>query len=94
LRVISKGAIAEFSKQYPEALEPLMHWYRVAKHAAWRNLIEIRRDFPHADVVGVLTVFNIGGNNFRLIAAVKYRWQVVYIRNILTHTEYDKDKWK
>lgn len=71
-----------------------MHWYRATKRAAWRNLAETRRDFPHADAAGVFTVFNIGGNNFRLIAAIKYRWQVVYIRNILTHTEYAKDKWK
>jgi mRNA interferase HigB len=56
--------------------------------------VETRRDFPHADPVGVFTVFNIGGNNFRLIAAIKYRWQVVYVRHILTHAEYAKDKWK
>jgi mRNA interferase HigB len=94
LRVISKAAIAEFSEQCPEAREPLMHWYRTTKRAVWRNLVETRRDFPHADPVGVFTVFNIGGNNFRLIAAIKYRWQVVYVRHILTHAEYAKDKWK
>ena len=71
-----------------------MHWYRATKRAAWRNVVETRRDFPHADAAGVFTVFNIGGNNFRLVAAIKHRWQVVYIRSILTHTEYNKDKWK
>jgi mRNA interferase HigB len=71
-----------------------MHWYRTTKRAAWRSLMETRRDFPHADSVGVFTVFNIGGNNFRLIAAIKYRWQIVYVRHILTHAEYEKDKWK
>jgi mRNA interferase HigB len=39
-----------------------MHWYRVAKLAAWRNLFEVRADFPHADAVGLFTVFNVGGN--------------------------------
>ena len=71
-----------------------MHWYRVTKRAVWCNLIETRKDFSHADAVGVFTVFNIVGNRFRLIAAIKYRWRVVYIRNILTHTDYDKDNWK
>jgi mRNA interferase HigB len=73
----------------PEALEALMHWYQVVKRASWRNLVETRLDFPHADSVGVYTVFNISGNNFRLISVIKYRWQVLYIRQILTHTEYD-----
>ena len=94
MRIISKAAIGEFCEQYPEAREPLMHWYRATKRAAWRNVVETRRDFPHADAAGVFTVFNIGGNNFRLVAAIKHRWQVVYIRSILTHTEYNKDKWK
>ncbi len=71
-----------------------MHWYRVAKLARWRNLAEVRGDFPHADSVGVFTVFNISGNKIRLIAVIKYRWQVLYIRHILTHSEYDKGKWK
>ncbi len=70
-----------------------MHWYRITKRAAWRNLTETRRDLPHADAVGVDTVFDIGGK-FRLIAAIKYRWRAAYIRNILTHTEYGRDQWK
>jgi mRNA interferase HigB len=76
------------------ALEPLLHWYHVAKRAHWTSLAEVRKDFRHADVVGVFTVFNIAGNKYRLIATIKYRWRVVYIRNILTHVEYDKEKWK
>ena len=71
-----------------------MHWYTIAKHARWQSLAEVRDDFPHADVVGVLTVFNVGGNKYRLITAIKYRWQVVYVRHVLTHTEYSKERWK
>jgi len=94
LRGISKAAIAEFCEQHPDAREPLMHWYRTTKQAVWRNLVETRRNFPDADPVGVFTAFNISGNNFRLIVAIKYRWQVVYIRHILTHIEYNRDRWK
>jgi len=84
----------EFTRKRPEAVEPLMHWYRVAKRAIWRNLAEVRLDLPSADAVGVFTVFNIAGNKYRLISAIKYRWQVVYIRAILTHVDYSREKWK
>jgi mRNA interferase HigB len=94
VRIISKAALASFAEQHSESKEPLAHWYGVAKHAAWQNLAEVRRDFPHADPVGVLTVFNIGGRKYRLIAAIKYRWQIIYIRHILTHAEYSQEKWK
>ena len=92
--MISKAAITEFVKKHPDALEPLLHWYSVAKRAAWRNLTEVRIDFPHADGVDMFTVFNIGGNKYRLITVIKYRWLVIYIHRILTHAEYSKGKWK
>jgi mRNA interferase HigB len=94
VRVISKAAITDFAAIHPDSLEPLVHWYLVTKRAAWNNLPEVRADFPHADNVGVFTVFNIAGNKYRLVAAIKYRWHVVYIRHVLTHAEYDKNKWK
>ena len=94
LRIISKAAITEFSKTHKDALEPLLHWHSVTKRATWRHLADARADFPHADTVGIFTVFNISGNKYRLIAAIKYRWQIVYIRYILTHAEYDEEKWK
>ena len=55
---------------------------------------EIRELFPSADKVGKLTVFNIGGNKIRLIAAIHYNRRKVYIRAVLTHKEYDEGKWK
>jgi mRNA interferase HigB len=50
--------------------------------------------FPHADQVGKLTVFNIGGNKYRLIAAILFNRGKVYVRHLLTHAEYDQGKWK
>jgi mRNA interferase HigB len=94
VRVISKAAITEFARIHEDALEPLMHWYVVAKRARWQNLVEVRGDFRHADAVGLFTVFNIGGNKYRLVTAIKYRWQVIYVRHVLTHSEYSKEKWK
>ena len=71
-----------------------MHWYAVTKRARWTSLADAREDFRHADQVGRFTVFNIAGNKYRLIATIKYEWQMVYIRQIPTHADYDKGKWK
>ena len=71
-----------------------MVWYRIAKRAAWQNITQVRQVFPHADAVGEFTIFNIGGDKYRLIVSIKYRWQVIYIRHVLTHQEYDQEKWK
>jgi mRNA interferase HigB len=94
VRSISKAAITGFNRIHRDALEPLLHWHGITRRATWRHLADVRADFPHADAVGIFTVFNIGGNKYRLVSAIKYRWQVVYIRHILTHTEYDRGRWK
>ena len=94
VRVISKAAIIEFARNHKDALEPLLHCYLVAKRAQWQSLVEVREDFRHADAVDVFTIFNIGGNKYRLVTAIKYRWQVIYVRDVLTHAEYSKEKWK
>ena len=66
-----------------------MHWYRVAQRAKWTNLANVREDFPHADVVGLFTVFNIAGNKYRIVVWINYPYRVVYIRFIGTHRQYD-----
>jgi len=77
----------------------LQAWYAVAKKARWLNLAQVRADFPTADGVvvqsgSVVTVFNIRGNNYRMITAVHYDKARVYLLRFLTHGEYDKAKWK
>jgi mRNA interferase HigB len=64
------------------------------KRRNFASLAEVRVVFPSADPVGKLTVFNIGGNKARLIAAIHYNRRRVYIRAVLTHQEYDEGKWK
>jgi mRNA interferase HigB len=94
VRVISKPAILKFAEKHPDALAPLMNWYRITKKANWRSLAEVRSDFANADIVGRRTVFNIHGNDYRLIARVNYRTKRVFILYILTHVEYSKGGWK
>jgi len=69
------------------------------REAKWDNLQDVRRVYPHADTVMVksgssVTVFNIGGNKYRLITAIHYNRQRVYILAFLRHAEYSKDFWK
>ena len=72
----------------------MLAWYQIARVRKWRSLVEVRRDFSHADLVGDWTVFNIGGNDFRLVVDIWYPGQVVYVKAVLTHAEYDKGRWK
>jgi mRNA interferase HigB len=87
--VISRKALLKFGEKHEAAVEPLDRWYRIAKRAEWESFAELRADFGSADVVGEYTVFNIGGNKFRLLAAVYYEDQVLLIRGVYTHREYD-----
>jgi mRNA interferase HigB len=54
----------------------------------------VKTSFPHADIVGACTVFNIKGNDYRLIVKINYEKGTVYIKGVYTHAEYDKDRWK
>lgn len=86
--------ILRFAERHPDALVPLMNWYRITKHAEWKSLADVRMDFSHADIVERRTVFNIHGNHYRLIARVNYRTRRVFILHILTHRDYSKGDWK
>lgn len=94
MRVISKRKLREFWQKNPIAEQSLLNWYQIAKKADWTNLVDVRKDFPHADLAGICTIFNVGGNNFRLITKIYYPNKVVLIRFVLTHAEYDKKIYK
>ena len=94
MHVISRKALVEFVRMQPKAAEPLDNWYRRTKRATWKNIAELRIDYPHADPVGNCIVFNIGGNKYRLIAKIKFQKHTVYVRFVLTHREYNKEGWK
>jgi mRNA interferase HigB len=94
MRVISKRALREFWRQHPDSEGPLRDWFKITSKAQWNNLAEARRDYPHADLVGSCTVFNIAGNKYRLITAIIYSIKRVYVRNLLTHAGYSRGIWK
>jgi mRNA interferase HigB len=94
MHVITRKRLNEFADRHPDARAALAHWYGIVRRHDFGTLAELRRHFPSADQVGKLTVFNIGGNRVRLIAAIHYNRHRVYIRAVLTHAEYDEGKWK
>lgn len=69
-------------------------WFRIAKRAIWQDLTDVRRTFASADAVERWTVFNVRGNKYRLITEINYRFRRGYIRHLLTHAEYDRERWK
>lgn len=94
MHVITRKRLNEFAKLHPDANNALAQWYKLIKQNEFASFVELRKLFPSADQVGKLTVFNIGGNKVRLIAAIHYNRQKVYIRAVLTHSEYDEERWK
>jgi len=94
MHIITRKRLLDFSKKHPDSEEPLDRWYRIVKQSNYNSFAELRKTFPKADQVGKFTVFDIGGNKYRLIAYIVYSAQRIYIRHILTHPEYDKGKWK
>jgi mRNA interferase HigB len=94
MHVISRKRLNEFADQHADASAALGHWYQLMKLGDFANFAALRTIFTAADHVGRLTVFNIGGNKVRLIAAIHYNRRKVYIRAVLTHTEYDEERWK
>ncbi len=94
MHIISLKKLREFWQRHPDAEEPLRRWHTITSKAKWHRLTDTRRDFPHADFVGVCTLFNIKGNSYRLISKIYYPNQVVLVRFVLTHADYDKGNWK
>jgi mRNA interferase HigB len=94
MHVITRKRLNEFAENHRDTRSSLAHWYAIMRKSRFANLAQLRETFPHADQVGKFTVFNIGGNKVRLIAAVHYNRNKIYIRHVLTHQEYDLGKWK
>ena len=94
MHIITRKRLHDFAKKHPNCKNAIDSWYIIMKLSHFGNFVELRAAFPSADQVGKFTVFTIGGNKARLIAALHYNTAKVYIRNILTHKEYDDSKWK
>ncbi len=99
MRIIKPVTVRAWASRHPDAARPLEKWMVLIEDADAGNLVEMRAIFRSADEVIVesgrtVVIFNIGGNKYRLVAAVHYNTQIVYAMQFMTHAEYDKDMWK
>jgi mRNA interferase HigB len=99
MRIIKPAAVRGWEARHADAAGALEQWMTLIEDAEWKNLVEMRAVISSADEVTVksgrrVVVFNIGGNKYRLIAAVHYNTQIVYAMRFMTHAEYNKGKWK
>lgn len=86
--------LREFAKWNPRARNPLKHWEGIVREVIWGDFQDVRRSFNTADYVRDKIVFDIGGNNYRLVAVIDYLGRKVIVRHIMSHAEYSKGRWK
>lgn len=93
MTIITKAELIARARKHAGVLDPLISWDVVASRAEWHGLHQVRKDFPSADQIGNVLVFNVKGNKYRLVVRVDYPRQELYIKALLTHAEYDKRGW-
>ena len=90
MRVISKATLIEFWSQHPNAKPALQTWFEDASHARWKTPQDIKLRYASASFVSQnRVVFNIKGNEYRLVVAVAYRFEALYVKFVGTHAQYD-----
>ena len=91
MRIISKAPLRDFWERYPAVALPLQAWYKETTVATWATPNDVKAQHRNASIIAnSRLIFNIKGNDFRLIVAVNYAAAIVYIRFIGTHADYDK----
>jgi len=86
--------IEKFSRKHATARPAFNRWWRIAEAVICEDFQDVKRAFPAADKYRACVIFDIAGNNYRLIAIIDYAAEIVAIRKALTHAEYNKEKWK
>lgn len=90
MRVISNKVLIEFAMMHPGAGDALQAWRRLVEAGSFQGFAELKRTFGSVDKVGDFHVFDIGGNKFRLIAAIHFNRQMLFVRHVFTHAQYDR----
>lgn len=94
MKLISNKALRDFGAVQPEADQPLQDFRRLIDSGSFANFAQFKATFASVDKVGDKYVFNIGGNKYRLVAAIAFHPGLVWIKAVLTHGDYDKGAWK
>jgi mRNA interferase HigB len=94
MNVIGYTKLQAFWNRHPSAKPPLQQWHQAVESVVWEQFTDVRKTYPNSDRVGRCYIFNIGGNKYRLIACIDFPTGRVYVREMLTHAEYSKNKWR
>ncbi|WP_017660813.1 type II toxin-antitoxin system HigB family toxin [Baaleninema simplex] len=95
MHIISISKLRKFWEQHPEAKSSLRLWYKRVQKAKWKNPQDVRNAYNSVDSVENFLVFDdVGGNKYRIIAYIDYKFEKVFIRDVLTHQDYDRNSWK
>jgi len=94
MHIITHRRLTEAMNRHADCGTALNQWYRIMKRACLADFAELRNLFNSVDKVGDVYVFNVGGNKLRIIAAIHFNTSKVFIRHVLTHSEYDKGYWR
>jgi mRNA interferase HigB len=94
MKLISNKALREFASVHPDAEQPLQDFRGLIEQGSFANFAQLKATFASVDKVGERYVFNIGGNKYRLVAAVAFKPGLMWVKAVLTHSEYDKGAWK
>lgn len=93
-KLISNRALREFATVHADAAQPLQDFRRKIEKGSFAHFADLRAVFPAVDKVGERYVFNIGGNKYRLVAALDFARRMLWVKAVLTHAEFDKGAWK
>jgi mRNA interferase HigB len=94
MELIDYELVERFAKKHARSRPSLNMWRETTIAARWKNYDDLKKTFRVTDLYGDCVIFDIGGNNYRLIAKINYEFELVSIKAVMTHAEYDKDKWK
>lgn len=90
MNIVSKRKLIKFWAAHSGVEPPLLRWYYIVRKAKWKSWKQLQADFPSADKVGDRVIFNVKGNNYRLIVVVRFFNNHIFLRWFGTHAEYDK----
>ncbi len=98
MRIVSRKSLVQFWEIHKEVETPLLQWFRVVSEARWQNSNDVKQTFNTVDQPIInqkrIAILNVGGNKFRIIASIHFNTQIVFIRDILTHTQYERGSWR
>ena len=94
MTILGIDSLERLKEKHPAARRPLAKWELTVSEASWRNFVQVKSTFSTASYVKDRTIFNVGGNKYRIITIVQYKAQIVIVTEACTHEEYDRGGWK